>query len=283
MATRTTSPIASAILLLIAVSIASTHGFTSEIHSVHRNRDVPSIRSSPFQGPILHPSTPSTGAVAAVHTAPTTTITTTTTLQASPDNNNNSVDPNRRRMWTKLALRVAQVGIAVPLVVSLTRPAWATKQSRTEGYSVQKSESEWKEQLSPLQYNVLREGGTERPGWSILETEKRPGTYECVACGTPLFESTTKFSSGTGWPSFADILQGVEVEQVDPITASIAGAESRCGTCGGHLGDLFRDGFLYQGTPAAETGKRYCIDGAALLFKPAGGGAAVPGDRPAKA
>jgi peptide-methionine (R)-S-oxide reductase len=186
-------------------------------------------------------------------------------------------------MWTKLALRVAQVSIAVPLAVVLTRPAWATKQSRTEGYSVQKTEAEWKAQLSPLQYNILREGGTERPYFSILETEKRPGTYECVACGTPLFESTTKFSSGTGWPSFADVLKGVEVEKVDPITANIAGAESRCANCGGHLGDLFRDGFLYQGTPAAETGKRYCIDGAALLFKPAAGGAAVPGDRPAKA
>jgi peptide-methionine (R)-S-oxide reductase len=263
-------------LLLIAVGIASIHGFNPNSHSAHRNRDAPSIRSSPFQGPI-HFSSAGTVA-AAIHTAPTST----TTLQASPDNNN-SVDPNRRRMWTKLALRVAQVGIAVPLVVSLTRPAWATKQSRTEGYSVQKSEAEWKEQLSPLQYNVLRDGGTERPGWSVLETEKRAGTYECVACGTPLFESTTKFSSGTGWPSFADVLKGVEVEKVDPITANIAGAESRCGTCGGHLGDLFRDGFLYQGTPAAETGKRYCIDGAALLFKPAGGGAAVPGDRPAKA
>jgi peptide-methionine (R)-S-oxide reductase len=267
-------------LLLLAVVIASTSAFSPSSHSIPHSRYVPSILSSLFQ-----PIHTSTGAVvaAAIHTAPTT-----TTLKASPDNNNNnnnnnSIDPNRRRMWTKLALRVAQVGIAVPLVVSLTRPAWATKQSRTEGYKVQKSEAEWKAQLSPLQYNVLREGGTERPGWSILETEKRPGTYECVACGTPLFESTTKFSSGTGWPSFADVLSGVEVEKVDPITANIAGAESRCGTCGGHLGDLFRDGFLYQGTPAAETGKRYCIDGAALLFKPAGGGHPVPGDRQAKA
>jgi peptide-methionine (R)-S-oxide reductase len=271
--TRTMSPFA--ILLILAVVIASTHGFTPGTYSLHQSRYVTSTQSSPFQP--IH--TGGTGAVtAAIHTAPSST----TSLKASPDNSN-SVDPNRRRMWTKLALRVAQVGIAVPLVISLTRPAWATKKDRAEGYKVQKSEAEWKAQLSPLQYNVLREGGTERPGWSVLETEKRAGTYECVACGTPLFESTTKFKSGTGWPSFADVLTGVEVEKVDPITANIAGAESRCATCGGHLGDLFRDGFLYQGTPAAETGKRYCIDGAALLFKPAAGGAAVRGDVQAKA
>jgi peptide-methionine (R)-S-oxide reductase len=272
--TRTTSPIVT--LLLLAVVLASTHGFTPGSHTVHRNRYAPSIRSCPFQ-----PIDTSTAA-----TAPTPTTPRSWLLKASPDNNNNEldrVDPNRRKMWTRLAVRVAQASIALPLAVVLTRPAWATKQSRTDGYSVQKTDSEWNKQLSPLQYNILREGGTERPYFSILENEERPGTYECVACGTPLFESTKKFKSGTGWPSFADVLKGVEVEKVDPITANIAGAESRCGTCGGHLGDLFRDGFLYQGTPAAETGKRYCIDGAALLFRPTSGGDTVPGDRPAKA
>jgi peptide-methionine (R)-S-oxide reductase len=228
--TRTTSPVA--ILLLLAVVVASTNGFTSVSNSVH-HRYAPSVWSSPFQ-----PIHTSTGAVAA-GTAPS---------RASPDNNNNernSVDPNRRRMWTKLALRFAQVSIAVPLAVVLTRPAWAAKVSRTEGYSVQKTEAEWKKQLSPKQYQILREGGTEAPYFSILESEKRSGTFECVACGTPLFESTKKFNSGTGWPSFADVLEGVQVEKVDPITANIAGAESRCGTCGGHLGDLFRDGCKY--------------------------------------
>jgi peptide-methionine (R)-S-oxide reductase len=263
--TRTTSPIV--ILLLLAALIASTHGFNPVSRSVHRNRYVPSIRSSPL------------------HTAPTTTPCC-WLLKASPDNNNSNerdqVDPNRRKMWTRLAVRIAQASIALPLAVVLTRPAWAVKQSRNDGYAVQKTESEWKKQLSPVQYSILREGGTERPYFSILENEERPGTYECVACGTPLFESSKKFHSGTGWPSFADVLKGVEVEKVDPITANIAGAESRCATCGGHLGDVFRDGFLYQGTPAAETGKRYCIDGAALLFRPASGGDAVPGDRPAK-
>jgi peptide-methionine (R)-S-oxide reductase len=276
--TRTTSPVA--ILLLLAVCIASTHGFTSGSHSVHRNRYAPSIRSSPFQ-----PIHTNAGAVAAAK-APLKSspdnednVDPEAPLKSSPDNKNNA-DLNRRYL-TKLALRVAQVSIAVPLAVVVTRPAWAKKVSRTDGYSVQKTESEWKKQLSPKQYQILREGGTEAPFYSILESEKRSGTFECVACGTPLFESTKKFNSGTGWPSFADVLVGVQVEQVDPITANLAGAESRCGTCGGHLGDLFRDGYLYQGTPAADTGKRYCIDGAALLFRPASGGDAVSGDRQA--
>jgi peptide-methionine (R)-S-oxide reductase len=253
--TRTTSPVA--ILLLLAVCIASTHGFTSGSHSVHRNRYAPSIRSSPFQ-----PIHTNAGAVAAAK-APLKSspdnednVDPEAPLKSSPDNKNNA-DLNRRYL-TKLALRVAQVSIAVPLAVVVTRPAWAKKVSRTDGYSVQKTESEWKKQLSPKQYQILREGGTEAPFYSILESEKRSGR-----------------------PSFADVLVGVQVEQVDPITANLAGAESRCGTCGGHLGDLFRDGYLYQGTPAADTGKRYCIDGAALLFRPASGGDTVSGDRQA--
>ena len=153
------------------------------------------------------------------------------------------------------------------------RPAWAGGsggKSRTDGYAIQKTEAEWNGALSPMQYFVLREGGTERPYYSVLEGEDRPGTFACAGCGTPLFESKDKFHSGTGWPSFARALTpGVEIQNVDPVSRRLLGAELRCRTCGGHLGDVFSDGFLFVGTEAEKTGQRFCIDGAALVFDPA--------------
>mmetsp|Transcript_44491 Transcript_44491/g.135615 ORF Transcript_44491/g.135615 Transcript_44491/m.135615 type:complete len:273 (-) Transcript_44491:66-884(-) len=163
-------------------------------------------------------------------------------------------------------------GAVASLAGSATpRPSFAgsTPRSRTDGFSVQRSEREWNYILSGAQYNILREGGTEKPYSSILEGEEREGTYVCAGCGTELFASGEKFHSGTGWPSFATSLNGVEVEQVSAVQMSLLGAELRCGTCGGHLGDVFSDGYLYVGTPAFKSGKRYCIDGAALVFKPA--------------
>lgn len=154
--------------------------------------------------------------------------------------------------------------------------------SRSVGYSVQKKDSEWRSSLSPSQYDILRQGATESPNSSILESEEREGTYVCAGCGTKLFDSKEKFHSGTGWPSFARAYEGVEVEDVSAAVASLMGAELRCRTCGGHLGDVFQDGFLFVGTPAFKSGKRYCIDGAALVFEPASGEAPVVGDTPAK-
>jgi peptide-methionine (R)-S-oxide reductase len=150
--------------------------------------------------------------------------------------------------------------------------------SRSKGYAVQKTDAEWRATLTPTQYDILRLGGTERPYSSILEGEKRAGTFVCAGCGTPLFASDQKFKSGTGWPSFARGLDGVEVEDVSQVTANLVGAELRCGTCGGHLGDVFADGFLFPGTPAFTSGKRYCIDGAALVFDPANSDSFVRGD-----
>jgi peptide-methionine (R)-S-oxide reductase len=147
------------------------------------------------------------------------------------------------------------------------------------GYSVQKTEEEWKSLLTPRQYDILRNGGTERQYSSVLEGENRKGTFRCAGCGTALFASNMKFKSGTGWPSFASALDGVQVEKVNPIQMNLGGAELRCKTCGGHLGDVFNDGFIFVGTPAAETGKRFCIDGSALVFKPDDGGAEVIGDQ----
>lgn len=164
-------------------------------------------------------------------------------------------------------------------LTSSTMPACAMNpKSRSKGYQVQKTDAEWKSSLSPTQYEILRLGGTERPYSSILEGEKREGTFLCAGCGTPLFASDQKFKSGTGWPSFARALEGVETENVNPIQANLVGAELRCATCGGHLGDVFMDGILFPGTPAFTSGKRYCIDGAALVFEPKSGEASVRGE-----
>jgi peptide-methionine (R)-S-oxide reductase len=182
------------------------------------------------------------------------------------NNEDDMIDLKRRRIWTKTVVQVASVAVGLSSLVALTRPVWASNKSRTTGYPIQKSEEEWKAMLSPMQYFVLRQGGTERPGFSVLEKEKRAGIFKCAGCGTPLFRSEDKFNSGTGWPSFARGQPGVEIESLNPFASSFSGAELRCKTCGGHLGDVFQDGFLFQGTEAAVTGQRFCIDGAALVF-----------------
>jgi peptide-methionine (R)-S-oxide reductase len=115
-------------------------------------------------------------------------------------------------------------------------PAQASgAKSRTDGYAVQKSKDEWTSILTPLQFDILRKGGTERSYSSILEGEERLGVYSCAGCGTELFVASEKFHSGTGWPSFASAVEGVEVEKVNSLQANLAGAEVRCVTCGGKL------------------------------------------------
>ena len=185
---------------------------------------------------------------------------------------------SRRQALGRTLSQVASVGLLSAGIWAVTRKVTGPERSRTDGYSVQKSETDWQQQLSPVQYQILRQGGTEPPNYSILVNEKRPGTFACAGCGTKLFESAQKFNSGTGWPSFARGLEGVEVEDVDLVTANLVGAELRCRTCGGHLGDVFRDGKLFVGTPAFETGQRFCIDGAALVFEPENGEESVRGD-----
>ena len=156
----------------------------------------------------------------------------------------------------------------------------ASAKDRTEGYAVQHSDREWSYMLSGQQYNILRQGGTERPNSSILESEDRPGMYSCAGCGADLFDAEGKFHSGTGWPSFANAQPKVEVQEVNPVQMSFGGAEIRCGNCGGHLGDVFLDGKLFVGTPAFQSGKRFCVDGYALVFKPEDGSDKVFGDTP---
>jgi peptide-methionine (R)-S-oxide reductase len=186
-----------------------------------------------------------------------------------------------RRDVLQKALQVAATTVVA--TTSGSRPANAASKSRSDGYPVQRTEREWAYVLSGPQYNILRQGGTERQKSSILHTftsEDHVGTYKCAGCQTPLFASKEKFPSGTGWPSFSSALENVEEEALDPIRATLGGKEVRCRTCGGHLGDLFSDGWVYVGTTAAVTGKRYCIDGAALVFAPEGGGEEIFGDTP---
>jgi len=127
-------------------------------------------------------------------------------------------------------------------------------------HTKRKTEDEWRKTLTPEQFHVLREHGTERPGSSPLNHEKRDGTFVCAGCGQPLFSSDTKFESGTGWPSFfAPRERGVETSVDDSLF--MRRTEVRCARCGGHLGHVFPDG-------PPPTGLRYCMNGAALEFRP---------------
>jgi peptide-methionine (R)-S-oxide reductase len=125
---------------------------------------------------------------------------------------------------------------------------------------IKRSDEEWKKELSPETFSVMRNHGTERPGTSPLNKEHRAGTYACAACGLPLFGSSTKFDSGTGWPSFfAPLPQAVGT--TTDRSLGMARTEVHCARCGGHLGHVFPDG-------PRPTGERYCMNGVALRFKP---------------
>ena len=129
------------------------------------------------------------------------------------------------------------------------------------GDKVVKTEAEWKRALTPEQFEVLRKDGTETPRSSPLLDEHREGVFRCAACGLSLFESQTKFDSGTGWPSFFDYIPG-HLAFTPDHTAGMERTELACPRCGGHLGHVFDDG-------PQPTGKRYCMDGVALKFQPA--------------
>jgi len=127
---------------------------------------------------------------------------------------------------------------------------------------VKKSEQEWRQELTPEQYEVVRNKGTEAPFTSELNDVKEPGTFVCVACGQPLFSAENKFDSGTGWPSFDRPMGGEAVEMEADNSFLMRRTEVLCSRCDAHLGHVFDDG------PAETTGQRYCINGCALEFEP---------------
>jgi peptide-methionine (R)-S-oxide reductase len=129
-----------------------------------------------------------------------------------------------------------------------------------EDFEVARTDQEWRRTLTPEQFQVLREHGTEPPGASPLNREKRDGTFACAGCGQPLFSSETKFESGTGWPSFWAPLERA-VESTTDRSFGMTRSEIHCARCGGHLGHVFPDG-------PKPSGMRYCTNGAALKFQP---------------
>jgi len=133
--------------------------------------------------------------------------------------------------------------------------------SKTEKtFEVILDDAEWRKRLTPAQYRVLREHGTERAGTSPLDKEHNPGVYHCAGCGQPVFDAGTKFNSGTGWPSFSAPLDAA-VETTSDRSFFMVRTEVHCRRCGGHLGHVFEDG-------PAPTGQRYCMNGVSLEFYP---------------
>jgi peptide-methionine (R)-S-oxide reductase len=152
-------------------------------------------------------------------------------------------------------------GLALAFV-RLTRPHAAT--APTHAYEVTHSDDEWRKLLSPAQYDVLRQEGTERPFTSSLLDEHRNGTFACAGCDLPLYSSKTKFESGTGWPSFWAPLDNA-VDETTDRTFGMSRTAVSCHRCGGHLGHVFNDG-------PKPTGLRYCMNGVAMKFNPAPNG-----------
>ena len=163
------------------------------------------------------------------------------------------MEMSRRRFTAACGLRAAAAG-AVSFALA--------RAERTGKFEVTKTDEEWRRMLTPEQYSILRKHGTERAGTSPLNREKRPGTFVCAGCGLPLFSAETKYESGTGWPSFRQPLDDAVGTSVDR-SFFMTRTEVHCRRCGGHLGHVFEDG-------PQPTGLRYCMNGAAMKFVPAG-------------
>ena len=160
-------------------------------------------------------------------------------------------------MTTRRHLIIGTAASATALCAGLF-PRRAT--AAPESFEVTHTDAQWRARLSPQQYAVLRQEDTERPGSSPLNAEHRMGTFSCAGCALPLFASTTKFDSGTGWPSFWKPLDNAVATRTDK-SFGMARIEAHCRRCGGHLGHIFDDG-------PPPTGLRYCMNGLSLAFTP---------------
>jgi peptide-methionine (R)-S-oxide reductase len=158
----------------------------------------------------------------------------------------------RRRLLTTLGTLVATAAFF----------SWSKIMAKeADVFALTLSDAEWRQKLSPDAYRVLRGHGTEPAGSSPLNTEHRPGTFHCAGCDWPLFAAVDKYNSGTGWPSFTNPLNDRAVGTTTDYKLVVPRTEVHCANCGGHLGHVFDDG-------PAPTGKRYCMNGVALAFKP---------------
>ena len=162
-------------------------------------------------------------------------------------------------MMTRRAMLLGTAGTLA--MFSLFRWGATTDAAPATKFEVEKSDDEWRKLLTPAQFNVLRKEGTEPPFTSPLNNEKRKGTFVCAGCDLPLFESKTKYDSGTGWPSFYQGIAGRVETSVDHKLI-LPRTEYHCARCGGHQGHVFDDG-------PKPTGLRYCNNGVALKFIPA--------------
>src|SRR5471032_8424 len=158
--------------------------------------------------------------------------------------------------------RILLASVASLLGLAAFRWLRATPAQAAEKFEIEKTDAEWRAQLTPQQYEILRKEGTERPGSSPLLNEHRKGVFACAGCDLSLFSSDTKFESGTGWPSFYQPLDGAVKAEVDN-SFLMQRTEVHCARCGGHLGHVFDDG-------PQPTGLRYCINAVSLKFIPAG-------------
>jgi peptide-methionine (R)-S-oxide reductase len=140
-------------------------------------------------------------------------------------------------------------------------PNQSQSKTKTTKFEITKTEQEWRKILTPAQFEVLRQHGTERAGTSPLDQEHRQGIFACAGCDLPLFASNTKYNSGTGWPSFYDPIKGAIGTTIDRAFG-MTRTEVHCRRCGGHLGHVFEDG-------PKPTGQRYCMNGVAMKFIPA--------------
>ena len=168
---------------------------------------------------------------------------------------------NQRRSFLKRGLGLALFAGAGYGVAALSgKGETIAAESTGKAFEIMKTEQEWRELLSPAQFSILRKHSTERPGSSELLHEKRAGIFHCAGCDLAVYDSKTKYESGTGWPSFYEALENAVGTQEDN-SLFMKRTEVHCRRCGGHFGHIFNDG-------PQPTGMRHCINGLSLTFKP---------------